>query len=203
MHHLLYTLLIVLTNNSDSLAVRIAYCLQGIRVSILMNLWISVIAFAVTFLVSFYGSLIAGSLGAKLSSVIAMVILVAIGSWMILEPYLKKRRLYKTHRGNSTSLWDILQKPENADMDHSKHIDFKEATLLGTALALQNIGGSLSGGMIGLDPMLIAVLSAVVSFVIFWGGNYLSGFFVRRNLAGKAAVAGGILLILIGLSQLP
>ena len=104
-----------------------------------------------------------------------MVILAAIGSWMILEPYVKNWRESRS-KVNSKNVCDIFLSPENADADESKHIDFKEATLLGIALSLNNIGGGLSAGMLGLDAFLVGFLSAVLSFVALWAGNYVSEF---------------------------
>jgi putative sporulation protein YtaF len=92
-------------------------------------------------------------------------------------------------------------KPEHADKDNSKHIDFKEGTVLGIALSINNIGGGLSAGMIGLSPLLVGVLSAVVSFVALWTGNYVADIFINLRIADKAAVIGGISLIAIGVKQ--
>jgi putative sporulation protein YtaF len=121
---------------------------------------------------------------------------------MILEPYLKKKPIGTPSREDSKGIISILLNPEKADMDHSKHIDFKEATLLGIALSINNIGGGLSAGMIGLNALLVGSLSAVLSFVALWSGNYIAEFFINRNLAEKATVVGGILLIAIGIDQI-
>ena len=87
--HFLYAFFIALTNNFDNIGARIAYSIRGIKIRILINLWISVITFVISFLAALSGSIITGSLRKRFSSVIAMVLLVAIGFWMILEPYLK------------------------------------------------------------------------------------------------------------------
>jgi putative sporulation protein YtaF len=146
--------------------------------------------------------MISGSLGKRFSSVLAMVFLVALDSWMILEKYLKSRRSENPSRENSKSIRSILLKPENADMDNSKHIDFKEATVLGIALSINNVGGGLSAGMIGLNSFLVGFLSAALSFVALWAGNHVAEFFIKRNVSNKAAVIGDILLIVIGLEHL-
>jgi putative Mn2+ efflux pump MntP len=80
MQHFLYTLLIALTNNIDNLGARITYSMSGIRISLLVNLWITVITFVISFLAAISGTMITGSLGNQFASVIAMVMLVAIGS---------------------------------------------------------------------------------------------------------------------------
>ena len=202
MQHFFYSFLIALTNNFDNIGARIAYSIRGIKISTLINLWISVITFVISFSAAFSGKMISGTLGKQFSSIIAMVILASIGSWMILGQYLKSRRSEKLLRLNAKSIPSILLKPENADLDNSKHIDFKEATLLGIALSLNNIGGGLSAGMLGLDSFLVGFLSAVLSFVALWAGNYVSVFFIRLNIADKATIAAGIILIAIGIEQL-
>jgi putative sporulation protein YtaF len=202
MHHFLYAFFIALTNNYDNIGARMAYSMEGIKISTPINFWIAVITFVISFFAAFSGTKIKGSLGKEFSSVIAMVILVSIGSWMILEPYLKKKCSEYLLKGSTRSIYCIFLKPKNADTDGLKHIDFKEATLLGIALSINNIGGSLSAGMIGLNSLLVGSLSAALSFLALWAGNYFAEFFIKRNLTDKATVVGGIALIGIGIEQL-
>jgi putative sporulation protein YtaF len=199
--HFIYALLIALANNVDNLGARIAYSIQGTKISTPINLWISVITFIISSWAAFSGTTIAGSMGTKVASTIAMGLLVALGAWMILQARNQNWLGDKPPSENSTSLWTILLKPEHADKDNSKHIDFKEGTVLGIALSINNIGGGLSAGMIGLSPLLVGVLSAVVSFVALWIGNYVADIFINLRIADKAAVIGGILLIAIGVKQ--
>ncbi len=203
MHHLLYTFFIALTNNLDNVGVRIAYSIRGIRISTLINLWISVITFIISFLAAFSGTIISGFLSKQLSSVIAMLLLTAIGLWMILEPYLRRNNMHagESAQENKNSISHVLLNPHDADMDNSKHIDFREATLLGIALSINNVGGGVSAGMIGLNSFLVGLMSAALSFLALWAGNYIAEFFVRWNMTKKAGVVAGILLIAIGIEQ--
>ena len=196
-----YAFLIALANNVDNLGARIAYSIQGTKVSTPINLWISVITFVISFGAAYLGTQVTGSFGAEAASVIAMVLLVGLGALMILGA--SKPAWYEddpSEKG-SASLWTVFLKPHYADVDASKHIDFKEGTVLGIALSINNIGGGLSAGIIGVTPLLVGFLSAVVSFVALWAGNYVAEFFVRRGIANKAAVVGGLLLIIIGIKQ--
>jgi putative sporulation protein YtaF len=140
-------------------------------------------------------------MGTKVASTIAMGLLVALGTWMILQAGKQTSHSDRSQSANSTSLWTILLKPEHADKDQSRHIDFKEGTVLGIALSINNIGGGLSAGMIGLSPLLVGCLSAVISFIALWAGNYVANIFVSWRIADKAAIIGGILLIAIGVKQ--
>lgn len=198
----LYAFLIALTNNIDNLGARIAYSIQGTRVSTPINLWISIITFVISFAAAFSGVAAIGSLGTKAASVIAMGFLVAIGSWMILQTRKQAWHEEKPPKGDAASLWTVLLKPHYADTDASKHIDFTEGTVLGIALSINNIGGGLSAGMIGVNPLLVGLLSALVSFVALWVGNYMAEFFIKWRITDKAAVVGGALLVAIGVKQI-
>ncbi len=86
-------------------------------------------------------------------------------------------------------------------MDNSKDIDFKEATVLGIALSLNNIGGGLGAGLIGLNSWPVGLLSAVISFLALWAGNYVTEFFMKRRLGNAATIMAGVVLIAIGIEQ--
>ncbi len=204
MHHFFYTFFIALMNNFDNMGVRIAYSIRGVRISTLINLWISVITFVISFLAAYSGTVISGVVSKHLSSLIAMLLLTTIGSWMILEPYLKKDNdcSDESLRTNKNSAFHVLLDPKNADMDNSKHIDFKEATFLGIALSINNVGGGVSAGMIGLNSFWVGFLSAVLSFIALWAGNYVAEFFIKWNLSKKASIVAGLLLIAIGIEQI-
>ncbi len=86
-------------------------------------------------------------------------------------------------------------------MDNSKDIDFKEATVLGIALSINNIGGGLGAGLIGLNSWLVGLLSAVISFLALWAGNYVTEFFMKWKLGNAATITAGVVLIAIGIEQ--
>jgi len=204
-HNFFYTFFIALSNNFDNIGVRIAYSIRGIKITSLINFWISVITFFISYFAAFSGTMMTGFFGKQLSSIIAMLLLTAIGLWMILEQYIKKvkRDPYEeSDDENASSILHVLVRPENADMDRSKHIDFKEATILGIALSINNVGGGLSAGMMGLNSFWVGLLSAVISFIALWSGNYIAEFFIKWNISNKAAVVAGIALIAIGINQI-
>jgi putative sporulation protein YtaF len=198
MLHFLQVFVIALTNNVDNIGVRFAYSIRGIRISTLINLWISVITFIISYFAAYSGTIVSGYFNKRLCSVAAMILLTAIGSSMIYLQYLKKACSGEYKKGVCL----FLLKSENADVDKSKHIDFKEATLLGIALSINNVGGGISAGLIGLNAFWVGLLSAFLSFLALWTGNYIANFFVKWNLANKATVIAGLLLIAIGIVQI-
>lgn len=203
MHSFLYIMAIALANNVDNIGVRIAYSIRGIKISAPINCWISVITFIISFFAAFSGMTISGVMSKRSASIVAMLLLSAIGLWMIIEPQIKRRSrpAAESPQEDGKSICRVLVKPEDADVDNSKHIDFKEATVLGIALSINNVGGGLSAGIIGLDPFWIGLLSAFLSFVALWAGNYIAEFFIKWNMSEKATVAAGIILIAIGIGQ--
>jgi putative sporulation protein YtaF len=204
MNQFFYILFISLANNVDNIGARIAYSIRGIKITVPINIWISVITFIISSLAAFSGSLITGFLSKQWSAAISMLLLTGIGVWIIVEPYLKKNRDVpeEPQPESGANILQILASPEKADRDNSKHIDFKEATVLGIALSINNIGGGLGAGMIGLNSFWVGFFSAVISFLALWTGNYVTGYFTRRNMGNKATVTAGIVLIAIGIEQI-
>ena len=204
MNNFIYTFFIALMNNFDNIGVRIAYSIRGIRITNLINLWISVITFVISFFAAYAGTKISAVISKQQSSLIAMLLLTAIGLWMIVEPYLKKDNngTDESVQVNKESVYHVLLDPQKADMDNSKHIDFREATFLGIALSINNVGGGVSAGMIGLNSFWVGFLSAVLSFIALWAGNYVAVFFIKWNLSKRASVVAGLLLIAIGIEQI-
>ena len=202
MLHFLHVLIIALANNLDNVGVRIAYSIRGIKIAAAVNLWISSITFVISYNAAYSGTVMAGYLGKRFCSFLAMLILSGIGSYLIYRQYLKKMCQGEFVQDSRKGICHILLKPENADMDNSKHIDFKEATLLGIALSINNVGGGVSAGMIGLSPFWVGFLSALLSFVALWAGNHIAAFFIKWNLSNKATIAAGVLLIAIGIEQI-
>ncbi|HHV74493.1 MAG TPA: sporulation membrane protein YtaF [Thermoanaerobacterium sp.] len=201
--HFIYSLFIALANNVDNISVRIAYSIRGIKITAVKNLWISLITFIISSIAAISGNIISGVLSKHISSILSMILFISIGLWIAIEPYFKKSTDNLNDINDKTkNIYDILKKPEEADVDDSKDIDFKEATFLGIALSINNIGGGLSAGMIGLNSFFIGFLSALISFIALWIGNYVTDFLNRWNFRKKATVIAGLILILIGIKQI-
>lgn len=196
---LFYIIIIALVNNLDNIGVRIAYSLRGIKITVTKNLWISAITFAISLLAAYFGNVLAFILPKHFVNIFCMLLLVAFGIWIIIEPYLKKASANK-HQKAST-LAKIIEQPENADMDNSKDIDFTEATLLGIALSIDNIGGGFSAGVMGLNCVFIGLFSAVIGFISLWLGNYAARLLIKWNFGRRATVIAGIVLICMGIKQ--
>jgi len=202
MMHFLYTIFIALVNNLDNVGVIIAYSFRGIKISFQKNLWISLITFVISTLAAFFGKIITIFLNRSVCSIISMILLIAMGLWIILEPFIKKENeVNPSTEKKENNIYGILKDPTNADADNSKDIDFKEATMLGIALSLNNIGCGLSAGMIALNPFFLGLSSALINFLALWAGGYITNYLSKWHLDKKATIFSGILLIIIGIKQ--
>jgi putative sporulation protein YtaF len=200
---IIYTLFIALANNIDNISVRIAYSIRGIKIPMSKNLYISFITFIFASLAALSGQVVSQTINSRISSYLSMILLVGIGIWIIVEPYRnKKNKEQEVMVNEDVSIQDIMKNPEKADVNNSKDIDFKEATLLGVALSMDTLGGGLSAGMIGVNPIFVGFFSALVSFIALWLGNYVAKIFSKWNIGEKAPIIAGILLILIGIKQI-
>lgn len=173
-----YLLLIAVINSIDNMGIRIAYSMGGIKVQIVKNLLISLMAFAVSFTAALTGGIISGFFSEEVCSIASMAILVFMGIKIALEPYLKKK----------------------AD-NPIKAISYREAISIGTALALDDFGGSVSVGLVGCNPFSVGLAFFIVSFLIFVSGNYFIIFFAKLKIGNIATIIAGASMIIIGISQ--
>lgn len=191
MHTLLTVVLVGLANNIDNIFARVAFSVKGIRLSLAMNLWISAITFMFSLVACTTGGVLSQVLPPWLTPALGAVVFVVLGLWFISEPlreHLRRRR---------SALGSMLHKPESADRDHNRYIDFKEATVLAVALSIDSIGGSLGAGLIGIWPIYMATSAASLSFLALWGGNYLAQAMERLRLGQSGSIIAGVLLLAI------
>jgi len=189
---------ISLANNLDNTGVGVAYGLRRIRISPLVNGWISIITFLLTGSAVMIGSGVGHFLPAIAAKALSACILCAIGI-SVLAPAL--RHPVEGKEPSDNVLARILEDPNRADMDGSKHIDLKEGTILGIALSINNIGGGIGAGLVHLSVLWTAGLSAAFSFFVLWLGGYVGSRVGSGRFAARAPLVAGGMLIVIGLCQ--
>lgn len=202
--HLWYTLFIALANNIDNISVRIAYSIRGLKISVLKNLWISIITFFISTFAAFFGTIVSKVFNPSVTPILSMILLIGIGLWIILEPYIRKESNFDFEIGVPEAIPTITTpgfRRTHATKAKYNEINYKEATYLGITLSINNIGGGLSAGMIGLNSLFVGFFSAVISFIALWLGNYITELLNKWDLGKKANIVAGIILILIGLKQ--
>lgn len=91
----------------------------------------------------------------------------------------------------------ILKKPVAADFDQSGSISYREAVVLGLALALDALGAGLGAGLGGLSTIFFPLLIGVSKF-IFVGGGFLAGKKIGNILPQHFKVYPGLILVIVG-----
>ena len=99
------------------------------------------------------------------------------------------------------SLPQILADPARADQNRSHDIDLREATVLGVALSLNNVGGGFSAGLVHLSALWTALFSAIISFLVLWLGSWAGAQLGVTRVGKHAQAVAGALLLIIGLFQ--
>ncbi len=199
---LLSVTVIALSNNVDNLSVRLAYSIQGTKVPLSINVWISIITLMVSSCAAYSGVVVVSFLGARFATWLSMTMLLILGFTMIVQARIGGWHNQICEEKTDVQHVGILRKAHHADIDDSKRIHFVEGTILGVALSINNIGGGITAGAIGIAPSLVGFLSALISFAALLAGNHAAEFFIKKHITDKAALVGGAALILIGLKQI-
>jgi putative Mn2+ efflux pump MntP len=177
---LIYLFFIAFINSVDNIGIGIAYSIAGVKVQIGKNLLIAFMAFVISLISSFSGNFIAHHISDEQASIISLLLMGGMGIKMIYEAVFDK----------------------DGDMaDKVRILKYKEAFAIGTVLALDDIPSSVGSGLVGHDIFMISIPYFIISVAIFLLGNYGSRFFTKLKIGKKANIAAGILMILIGISQ--
>ncbi len=210
----LTALLIAVSCNLDNVGVGISYGVRGIILPFRTNLYIAVLTAAGTALAMVLGQQTFLFLSPESGAILGGGILIAMGVWVVLQETvsLKESKCPEPRKPATgeerppQSLWRrlvcILDNPSLADDDFSGHIDFKEGTLLGVALLLNNLPNGVAAAMIKLPVAVTTLAVGLLSILTFWVGIGI-GRYMGTSWKGKWAwVVSGLLLVGIGLAEI-
>lgn len=170
--------LMVIAGNYDKVGKRIEYNLYGIKFDLLTKAFISATTLIISFLAAFSGKYIASALSDKAVLTISTILLCLAGIMIIILPYIKNERKYYAYNKNKpVRLWDIMMSPNI-------------------------ICTSLCAGIIGMDPAVTGLYSAVVAYLFFGSGNLVIEVLDRLNVGHAITAITGFVLSAIGLEQI-
>ena len=174
---ILYLFFIAVINSIDNMGIGIAYSIARVKVPLMKNLLISFMAFAVAFASALSGDLLSHVLNEEIASIISMLLLVLIGIRMI---------------------YGACDSDVEEELEKTKTIGDKEAISVGTVLALDDVGSSVSSGLAGYGPFAVAVPFFIVSFIIFFLANFGGGLMNKLRIGKRANIVAGIVMVIIG-----
>lgn len=200
--------LFALVISIDNIVVGISYGTRKIKISLLPNLLIGLITGLGTFISLICGRIFLSIISPQTAKFIGSFILIMFGLWIV---YQEIQKLW-TNISGKTPLPDyhhkpfqqqigmIIKNPATADVDASGDISIKESIVLGLALAINNFTFGIGAGMIGVNPMLLAFDTVIISLITMYTGLKMGQHLSNHLHLGKwAGLVGGVVLLVTGI----
>ncbi|MFJ8527464.1 sporulation membrane protein YtaF [Bacillus sp. NPDC094106] len=208
---LITILLLSLSSSIDNFGVGISYGIRNIRISLLANFIIAIIAFIFSEIGIRFGQYISTVFPGTLSNVIGTLFLFVIGLRIILMAVPRKKKgsqkVLDEDESVSNVITGYLKSPEKADLDQSGDISFFEAIVLGIAISMNALTNGLGAGLLKLSPFAISLAAAIFSFLTIWLGVKLGKKVANVRIGswtiGQFSTAlSGLILLLIAAHNL-
>lgn len=177
-------ILLALSLSVDALGIGISYGLRNIKTPFSAKVIISFLSFFITAIAILCGNFILLFLPPEVAKWGGALMLIFLGLFIVFS--------------------NLLKKPEGYDIDHSQHIDIKEAFFLGTALSIDSFGTGICSAVMGLNSLFIPLMVALCQLLFLCGGNLLGKKLrsVRSLPPSVFTILSGLLLIIIALIRL-
>ena len=191
---LLAALLIGVVSNLDNLGVGVAFGIRGTRIDAMANLIDAGITMAATAAAVTCGHVLSKILPSAVTGWLGPLIIIAIGIGTALSSA-------RTSRPPGS-----LQVPSRAwrpPRDVDDIISWREAIVLGIALAMNNLGTGVGAGVSGIPASPTIVSAGLLSLAALGGGSRFGRRFGRLVLGRYAPLIAGMLLLAVGTEMLP
>lgn len=176
----------------DSFVIGLGFGLKGVRISVISNLYISLVCFGGTAAAMLPGSYLSSVLPPGMAGGLGGLVLLGLGLWMLIGAL----------RRREGSLHGVCTDPDRVDKNNSKRVELLESMGIGLVLALNNVGLGIGAGISGLPVLATSLLCAAASFVFTGAGCALGGRIVSGRLSKILEIASGLLVVGLGVSSL-
>lgn len=203
------TILLVLTLSLDAFVASIAYGANKIRIPYSSCLIINLVCSLLLGFSVFLGYSVKKFLPGNLAVTLSFIILLLLGIYYLLESFVKSYLKKKSQKKRKLkfklfSIWvfiDIYVDEIQADLNHSKDLDLKEAIYLGTALSLDSLAVGFGSSLGNINYLHVISLSFLIGILAL-----CSGLFLGKKIAQKSKVnlswLSGIILIALAILKL-
>lgn len=197
-------LLFAISASIDNFTVGIAYGMKKIRIGLLSNVLIAVISGIGTFLSMTVGLLLSNFLSPNMSNIIGSAILILLGLWFIAEYMIKtiKKHNEPDTKNSHMNYIELLDEPENADLDKSGYIDVKESVTLALALTINNLGLGIGASISGMNIWLTSLFTFLISIPTILLGCKIGSSFLSKFFGKYAPLVSGLIIVILGVCQL-
>lgn len=192
----------------------IAVSLDGFVVGMTYGMKKVKIPFAALFIIMFcsgtvvitsmsIGNILRLFISEKTTSFLGGLILIILGIIVLISVLRTSNSHVKVKNNDSkkklTGIKTVLKSPDKADLDKSGSLSLWEATLLGTALALDAFGAGLGAALLGFSPLITTILIALMSGLFLFCGSQLGYQLSRYKLFNKLTFTPPLILITLGI----
>lgn len=199
---------LAITLSIDALGIGISYGVRGINIPLFSKFIISIQTFLIITISLFLGNVVFSFFPTTIRNYTGVIILIALGVFMIIEAYLPKKEKTETVRTFSIKqagiTIKIIKSPPVCDFNKSNKIEPFEALYLGLALSIDSFGVSFGSGAFGVFSIFLP-LFAVFFQILFLSIGISSG----RKISNISKLSentwitvSGCILIFIGFLKL-
>ena len=185
----------------DGFGVGLAYGIRKIKVTFLPIILIVLCSVPAMTLSLSAGRLVAGLIPLRLAGITGGSILMLIGFWQLIEGFKRYKDdpvLLTINQKTLGLVLQVIREPENADMDRSGDINYKEALLLGIALNIDVVGAGFGAGVAGYSLILIPFVTSAL-FLALYAGLLIGKKYTADLLGQKGYMLPGIIIMVLGL----
>lgn len=210
-------LLLAIPISLDCIGIGITYGIKNTYITPLAKFIIFSIFFIVTSIAVSLGKLIIEIFSLKFANIIGVVLLVLMGLWIIYQSFRQKKECAKPQKTKTfiPKIYrffikpfgltiQIIKSPSNSDLDHSNHIDAKEALYLGSAISIDAFCAGVGCSAIGITSFLFPLFISIFHILFLSLGSSIGEDLSSRTKIPDNiwSIISGILLIAIGISKL-
>jgi len=196
MIYYLKLLSIVIAVSLDSFGVGMTYGMRKIKVHFFPLLIIMSCSGMMVFIAMTIGNIISAYISSNITSSIGGIILIFLGLFMLVSIFSDSKKSFSNHIFVHQS---VLSSPQKIDKDRSGTIQFNEAIILGSALAMDAFGAGIGVSMMGYKPILTAILIAGMSGGFLFIGMRTGFLLSKIKVLSKLTFLPPIILISIGI----
>ncbi|MCR4435307.1 MAG: sporulation membrane protein YtaF [Clostridiales bacterium] len=214
----LSVILLAASLSVDALVVGMAYGLKKVKIPLVSKLAICFFSIAYSGIAIVTGSSLSSLLPVRVSKLIGIAILAAVGFMIIINAFRgkenKSEREYKFENREKTLVQiairsmgitiQVIKNPVEGDIDRSGTIDFRESLLLGLALSVDAIGAGIGSALAGFSSPVIPLSVGLFQLILLYIGTFVGEKFSGRKKLNKRflSVMPGVLLILLAILRI-
>ena len=205
-------ILIAISLSIDALGVGFVYGIRRIFLPCTPKIIISSISALITLFALMIGSQLSRILPTSIAKIIGVIILLAMGVYLIAQSRKKNIKPDKIIKPKKTLPYKIIirflrltiiYEPQSADINNSKKIEFTEAICIGITLSLDSLINGIGFSILGFNNLFLPLITAFCQYLFLTIGSFCGKkIVIKKPDTSKFITVSGIILVFIALTRL-